>query len=141
MGGYLWQPIFLWWMQLLYMAARGLRVLNRLNKGFPSAKHVLAAHHETPPQNPLHPIFMPVSFHDGLSGKVRGGEKRECAPSAIVASTLWWIWFPLFRWKMKVLRMRGAEEYVMGCAEIFSRRALIKKGEKEIRWFKKIPRG
>lgn len=49
---------------------------------------MLAAHHETPPQNSLHSIPAPFPFHDGLPGKVSEGGERESATSAIVANTL-----------------------------------------------------
>lgn len=59
-----------------------------------SAKHVLAAHHETPPQSSLLCISLSFSFHNGPPGKVSQGE--ESSTSAIVENTLLWIWFPVF---------------------------------------------
>lgn len=41
--------------------------------------------------------------HVGLSEKVIEGEKMKSGPSAVVANSLWQIWFPLFEWKMKAL--------------------------------------
>ena len=121
-------------MQLLYMAARLLGV--HLNMPSLSAKHVLAAQYETPPQNPPSTLFLCLSPFMTISQEkwAKEGKERGSAPSAFVASTLSWLWFPPFQWKNKVLlgEALGWKWELRLVLQIFFQWPLIKKGEDQV---------
>lgn len=98
-----------------------------------SAKHVLAAHHETPPPKVLPLYFFAFLLLWWSLRKNEWRRERECATSAIVANALLWIRFPLFRWKIKVLpweALRICDLWLV--LQRFFQQSLIMKGENQV---------